>query len=196
MVGMLVLAAFFFLAGCVTGKKISASSNEFAKKTDVRLKYSLNGYSWIKTEYSKQIKQDLKKGRIEFSFAEDDDYLLRTAKEGDVLFTTWGKQLLLFTKDVRGTVIAAFLGSAYAMVNNNDGWAIHNAYHYIHQLTAGGSGNMRYIGRQGIDGEDKTEILYNGLYDYKWGGDGWQQFMKDNFHIEDFTIRILHPAAN
>jgi hypothetical protein len=201
MVGLLVLAAAFMLAGCVTGKKFSVASKEFAKTIKIRMSYSLNGYSWIKTEYSKQIKEDLKNGKIEFAFAEDGDYLLRAIKEGDVLYTTWGKQLLLFTEDVRGTVVSAFLGSAYAMVNNDGGIVIEIAYYYIRQLTAGGTGNRGFIGREEINrseavyegsGRDSTGLLYDGLHVYMQGADKWQQFKRNNFHVEDSTIRILH----
>jgi hypothetical protein len=200
---LLMAAMIVSLAGCVTGKKLSVSSKEFTKSRDVSLK-SLNPYSWIKTDYSQKIKEDLKKGLIEFSFDPEGDYLVHAENEGETVFTTWGQQLMLFTDDPRGTVVASFLGSAYAMLDNKE--PIRVAYQYIDKLTAGGTGNTGFIGGDpapkwygaGLlsfkynegSGMDTSGILRTGLSAFNSSSDTWNQFRQNTFFVDRNTIRI------
>jgi hypothetical protein len=190
------------LAGCVT-VKLSDSSKEFTKSSGVS-RSAFNPYNWAKTDYSKKIKEDLKKGLVEFSFDPEGDYLVRAEKEGDTVVTTWGGQLMFFFDDPRATVVAAFLGSAYAMLDNQE--PIRAAYQFVHKLTAGGTGNLGYIGGDpppkwlgsGLlavkynegRGKDMTGILQNGLAAFNSSPDGWNQFKQNTFLIEGNTIRI------
>jgi hypothetical protein len=179
--GFIVVLLMIILGGCLSTPKLTESSQRFTDATQVNIAVPMRFFTWVKTTHSKNLMPDMFKDIFDYDYVENGDYLVKSVKNGDILFSVWGKQVMQQNVELRTFFVTPFILSVYALQDGND--PLDEAFDAFNQMLAKGQGYEQYE-------KSMIPIIKDGLKAYRSGGDDWKNYKINNFSIEEKTIRF------
>jgi len=170
------------MAACVSTptQPMSEANRLFIQETKMSLEIPMRFYTWIKVDNANRVLPDIFNNFHEFVYDASGDYLLKTITHENKIVSVWGNQLFMQNEEFRFFLFTPFLASIYALENNKDPLDV--AFEALKQIFADS-----FYGKYE---KELTQVIREGLLQYRIGGDAWVKYKTEHFIVADKTIKI------